>query len=975
MRAAAVSGLLASTLLASALLTSRAHAGEQPVVLPPEVQEETAATFPEDARRDGVAGDVVLDVELDATGAVVRVAVAQSPDRRLAWAALGALTGFSFRPARLRHADGHEVPTPVRFHYTMSFALPPPVADASSSRSPSTAVVRGVVHATSDESAIADAHIHVHRDAQDLVVDGAAVDVVSDGLGGFTLPPLPVGPVELLVDAPGFIPARVTLDVVAGPQDILVHLDPLPVSTRELVVTGRQTREAARRTLTTSVAVVDGAALARVRGRGLADVVADVPGVTMVQSGPQQAKPVVRGLFGRRLVMLTDGVRHEGQDWGIDHAPEIDVQGAGQLTVVKGAAGVRYGADAIGGVILVDPPSLRLDPGLAGEVFVGGVDNGLRGAAGGRVDLVLPQLPGLSLRLEGNTSRGAAVSTPDHVLGNTFSAVDNVGVTAEYRALVFERAVTAKLAFRHHEADLGICYCLEVATPEALKARLAAGAPPGAETWTTSYEADRPRQHVKHDLALARVDVDLGVGHLQTTYAFQLDDRDEFDRVRRAVEGPQYSFLLQTHAVDVVFVQRRQRFGRFSLHGQVGARGDAQLHAYEGLQLIPNYRRFTGGVFGLERLVVEDFGGLGDLELVAGARADGLTQTSFLSERAWATQVRRGRIDDDDCDLAGDVARCDKTLPAASVTLGSRLALPLALPGSDRTDTLTLQADLSSAARFPDVDELYLGGQAPSFPVFGLGDAGLETERTWQLTLGGELRTPDLVVEAGAFASRINDYIAFAPELSPDGRPVVDVLASGAYPRFSSKAVEAMLSGVDGGAVLWPSSIVSVAVQAALVRGLDLSSGGYLPFMPPDQVRAELRLQPDEGMLQAVVPALAERLRATRLATGVVVVATQARSDPRSDFAPPPPGYTLWNASATTETDVFGLPVQVGLEGRNLLNTRYRDPMSLMRFFADQPGRELWLRLAVRFDDVFADHDHDSHQAVDDAALPHGPET
>jgi iron complex outermembrane receptor protein len=961
-------------LVAAVLWAWSARAADQPEVLPPEVLVEAAADFPDDARREGVAGDVVLEVELDDAGQVMRVAVARSPDRRLSWAAMGALTTFSFRPARLRHDDGREVPMPVRFHYTLSFALPPTSSSTSSSPSvPATGLVRGVVHAASDESGIAGAHIHVQRGEADVVVDGTVVDVVSDGLGGFTLPPLPVGPVELLVDAPGYVAARVRLDVIAGSQEILVHLDPLPVGSRELVVVGRQSREVVRRTLTTSVAVVDQAALGRVRGRGLADVVADVPGVTMVQSGPWQAKPVVRGLFGRRLVMLTDGVRHEGQDWGIDHAPEIDVQGAGELTVVKGAAGVRYGADAIGGVILVDPPRLRLDPGMAGEVYASGVDNGLRGSVGGRVDLVLPQLPSLSLRLEGNSSRGAAVSTPDYVLGNTFSAIDNVGVVAEYRALVFERAVTAKLAFRHHEADLGICYCLEIATPEALKARLAAGVPPGAEAWTTSYEADRPRQHVKHDLALARVDVDLGVGQLQTTYAFQLDDRDEFDRVRRAIEGPQFSFLLQTHALDLVFVQRRQRFGRFTLHGQVGARGDAQLHAYEGLQLIPNYRRFTGGLFGLERLVVEDFGGLGALELVAGARVDGLQQTSFLSERAFSTQVRRGRIADDDCTLVGDVARCDKTLPAASVTLGSRLAVPLALPGSDRSDTLTLSVDLSSAARFPDVDELYLGGQSPSFPVFGLGDAGLGTERTWQLTLGGELRTPDVLVEAGAFASRINDYIAFGPEIV-DGRPVIDVLISGAYPRFSSRAVEAMLSGVDGGAVLWPTSLVSVAVQAALVRGLDLSGGGYLPFMPPDQVRAELRLQPD-AWLQTVAPAVGDRLRGTRFATGVVVVAAQTRSDPSSDFAPPPPGYTLWNASASTETDLLGLPVQVGLEGRNLLNTRFRDPMSLMRFFADQPGRELWLRLAVRFDDVFADHDHDSHQAVDAAALPHGPES
>jgi len=35
---------------------------------------------------------------------------------------------------------------------------------------------------------------------------------------------------------------------------------------------------------------------------------------------------------------------------------------------------------------------------------------------------------------------------------------------------------------------------------------------------------------------------------------------------------------------------------------------------------------------------------------------------------------------------------------------------------------------------------------------------------------------------------------------------------------------------------------------------------------------------------------------------------------------------------------------------KNALNQRYRDPMSLMRYFADQPGREVWLRLSLALD-------------------------
>ena len=58
------------------------------------------------------------------------------------------------------------------------------------------------------------------------------------------------------------------------------------------------------------------------------------------------------------------------------------------------------------------------------------------------------------------------------------------------------------------------------------------------------------------------------------------------------------------------------------------------------------------------------------------------------------------------------------------------------------------------------------------------------------------------------------------------------------------------------------------------------------------------------------------------------------------------------------------VPVLVSVEGRNLLNTPYREAMSLMRFFADQPGRELWRRVSMRFEDVFSSHNHRSPETL-----------
>jgi iron complex outermembrane recepter protein len=646
-------------------------------------------------------------------------------------------------------------------------------------------------------------------------------------------------------------------------------------------------------------------------------------------------------LFGRRLLMLTDGVRHEGQDWGIDHAPEIDPQSAAQIVVVKGAAGVRFGADAIGGVVLLEPPPMRADPGVNGELNLVAVDNGLMGLAGGRVDVVPSFLPSLSLRLEGNASKGAAASTPDYVLGNTSSETMNIAATAQWQGEVGDVPVTAKLSYRRYQASLGICYCLRVNTPSDLAAATSASKPANANNWTTSYDTERPRQDISHDLAFVRTMLDLGtVGTLTATYAFQLDLRDEFDQTRRSVRGPQLSFTLITHSVDVVFQHGPLPLGSVVMTGQWGIHGDVQQHSYQGLQLIPNFRRFVGGLYVLERL--ERKGTRADIELVVGARADGMVQTAYLFDTAYEAQLRRGRITADDCSVRGDVASCDKNLPALSLSVGARMHLDL----GTLARAFTLQADVSMATRFPDVDELYLGGRAPSLPVFGLGDAGLGTERTVQLSVGADVHVPFLALEAGVFLSRINNYIAFGPELGADGRPIVDVLITGAFPRFSYQALEAVLSGVDGGVVLGPGELISLGLQAAMVTGTDLTHGGYLPFIPPPQVRVEvLSNLPDvEGWW----------LHGMVVATHVVMVGRQERTDARSDFVAPASAYVLWNADARTQLDLAGVPVTLGVEVRNILNQRYRDQLSLLRFFADQPGRELWLRAGVSFEQPFS---------------------
>src|SRR3546814_13796335 len=89
------------------------------------------------------------------------------------------------------------------------------------------------------------------------------------------------------------------------------------------------------------------------------DDISQRPGVSQITSGPGMSKPVIRGLTYNRVLTVNNGVRQEGQQWGDEHGLEFDLFAADRVEVLRGAASLLYGSDAMGGVInILDPLQL-----------------------------------------------------------------------------------------------------------------------------------------------------------------------------------------------------------------------------------------------------------------------------------------------------------------------------------------------------------------------------------------------------------------------------------------------------------------------------------------------------------------------------------------------------------------------------------------------------------------------------------------
>ena len=196
---------------------------------------------------------------------------------------------------------------------------------------------------------------------------------VSDSNGKVSIPKLSQGKYPIKVNYLGFLDYEAIITIPAP--------NPYRVTMQEEVnqLAGTTLIGHVAKPVTATVAI-DKPKLQQKSGEELAKVLTTVTGVSMIQTGATIAKPVIHGLHSNRILILNNEVRQEGQQWGADHAPEIDPAVADRIAVVKGADAVRYGSDALGGVVVITPNKLPYGDGLHGQISPSFASNGRKTA-------------------------------------------------------------------------------------------------------------------------------------------------------------------------------------------------------------------------------------------------------------------------------------------------------------------------------------------------------------------------------------------------------------------------------------------------------------------------------------------------------------------------------------------------------------------------------------------------------------------
>mgnify|MGYP002523508248 FL=1 len=134
------------------------------------------------------------------------------------------------------------------------------------------------------------------------------------------------------------------------PQDS-VPADTATVTLNEIIVTSPDAGQAKRLRSSQNIEVMSQDKLLENLGGSLVQSLEKIPGITALNINPAQSKPVIRGLGFNRIIVAENGVKHEGQQWGVEHELEINQFAVDYAEIIKGPSALLYGSDAIGGVI------------------------------------------------------------------------------------------------------------------------------------------------------------------------------------------------------------------------------------------------------------------------------------------------------------------------------------------------------------------------------------------------------------------------------------------------------------------------------------------------------------------------------------------------------------------------------------------------------------------------------------------------
>lgn len=433
----------------------------------------------------------------------------------------------------------------------------------------------------------------------------------------------------------------------------------------------------------------------------LIEGLATIPGVSQISTGTSIGKPVIRGLSGNRVLVYSQGVRLENQQFGDEHGLGLNDAGVESVEVIKGPASLLYGSDALGGVLYFNPEKFA----DAGDFKANFSQKYFTNTQGSNSSI------GLKTSTENwkFLARGSFNSHSDYKAGDSDRVTNTRYNETDFKTGIgySNSSFSSVLRYNYNKLDLGI--------PEE-----------GFGEQTTTKNTEFPRQGVfNHLLSLnnvfffqnSKLDVDLG---------YITNDRSEFEDSNDA------SLHMKLKTFNYNAKYHLPKMGK--IETIVGVQGMHQTNKNSGEEfLIPDATTNDFGVFGTANYEWKTN------VLQAGLRFDNRNVTSI----AHGIEGEEGYFQ-----------ALDRSFDSFNASLGYKTNLA--------TD-LTLRLNVASGFRAPNLAELTSNGVHEGTNRYEIGNGALKTEQNVQTDLNLEYKNSHFEFFVNGFYNHVNNYIYTSP--------------------------------------------------------------------------------------------------------------------------------------------------------------------------------------------------------------------
>ena len=663
--------------------------------------------------------------------------------------------------------------------------------------------------------------------------------------------------------------------------------------------------------------------------QSLGDALKEIAGVSSLKTGNAIVKPIINGLYGSRVPIISNNVRLEDQEWGTEHAPNLDVNSAGKITVIKGASGLQYGGDAVGGLVIIEPLSVKKDT-LFGKTISNFDSNGRGGSVSSSIHK--GNLIGWSYNAVGTFKYIGDKTAPDYVLSNTGNRELNFTGDLKFSQTKYDFAAF----YSFFNAKIGILSASHIGNSFDLYQSINNQVPAVVNDFT--YSINSPRQEVQHHIAKANFNYYWNeMASLSIQYAFQFNKRLEFDvRRRNYMNTAALDLDLKTHSILIDF---KKVSHDWTIKSGTNASYQTNFaNPATGIRpLIPNYDKLDLGVYGI---VAHQF--FNKFAIEAGLRYDfsNLEATKYYFKSRWNERGYDPEFSNfivSDYDGTQWLTEPNFVFHNVSASLGIH---------KEFDNQLDWYANMSLATRNPNPSEFFSDGLHHSTGVIELGDLALKKEQSVKFSTTVQKKWRSFSLEINPYVSKVRNYMFLRPT-------DFETTIRGTFPVWEYQQTRAIISGIDFQSHWNLSEQWQHFFALAYVNGYDVKNSEPLIDIPPLNINNKIRFSKKEWNqlaleLKSELVLRQNQFPNNNFTTDVIV---------NNDFVPvvvdistPPKGYQLWHFYSEIKFKTFSKTnTTLAFSVQNILNTTYRDYLNRQRFFADEMGRNFQIQLKINY--------------------------